>query len=149
MRLNQELNRIKGGTRRGLIKVGFVIKAQSMKNAPIDTSNLRASHYVWWKGGAMETPSYNRNGRDGEEKLTESDLTQLRQAYQEELSRAAAEIRDFEIRIGASAHYALAVHEGDPSANWNNGAPKYLEKAVNTARRVALRMVANDIGFKG
>ena len=103
MRLNQELNRIKGGTRRGLIKVGFVIKAQSMKNAPIDTSNLRASHYVWWKGGAMETPSYNRNGRDGEEKLTESDLTQLRQAYQEELSRAAAEIRDFEIRIGASA----------------------------------------------
>lgn len=43
--LNAQALKIKTATAAGLVDAGLFIKAESMKNAPVDTGNLRASHF--------------------------------------------------------------------------------------------------------
>jgi hypothetical protein len=124
--------------RRGLIKSGLAIKAQSVRNAPIDTSNLRASGFIWYTGQAVPAPMFKMQGRSG----SKADIAKLNASHAAQMAEAQQEIKsDFEIMVGHSAHYALPVHEGDEGANWNSGGPKYLEKSVAQNRAFIMHII--------
>jgi hypothetical protein len=136
--LAKELAKVRKGVRKGLIKAGAVIKAHAVNNAPIDTGNLRASHYLYWRGATVQVPNFRGD-----------DSADLREAMSAELSAAQAQVVDFMVRVGSGAHYALWVHEGNPAYNWNSGGPKFLQRAMESNKSRILTMVANEAKIKG
>ena len=129
---------------RGVLKAAFDIQNHATKNAPIDVGNLRASSYVIWKtGGNPPKPA-----KEGKPSFNKTEFDQLAQ----EAFHEAKKIRDFHpgagdisVVIGFGAFYALFVHEGDPSWNWNDGGPKFLEKALKDRGHMVTRYVYDEV----
>ena len=49
-KLNREISKIRGASRKGLLKASILIKERSMKKTPVDEGNLQASHYIKMRG---------------------------------------------------------------------------------------------------
>lgn len=125
--LNREITGIKRRSRQGLIAAGLVIKADSIRNAPVDTSNLRQSHFVYWQGGSVQAAPNEPGG----------DFARLRISHDATMAEAIAQIGRFSVRIGATAHYAIFVHEGAQGRTPS----KFLERAVRANREEILRLI--------
>lgn len=137
--VNRNLKRLdertKAGVRRGLIKAGFLIKGTSQNLTPVDTSNLKASHYVLWQGAAITPAAWKGEDREVIQRLKESQA----QAYSEGLQK----VGPFNIVVGVSAYYAVYVHE-DLQAFHKVGTAKFLQKAVDQNRSMILRIVQRE-----
>ncbi len=125
--LNREITGIKGRSRQGLIAAGLAIKGDSIRNAPDDTSNLRQSHFVYWQGGSRQPAPTEPGG----------DLAKLRISHDATLAEATAQVGRFSVRVGATAHYAIFVHEGAQGRTPS----KFLERAVQSNRDEVLRLI--------
>lgn len=106
-KLNKEIKTIKGDVQKGLTLWGMTVKAQSMKNTPVDTGNLKGSHYV-----------VSGDGRDdaGGMGFSKSDPSGKRVAQEHagHVSEAAQNVRSKKtpvLEIGCTAFYAVYVHE--------------------------------------
>lgn len=53
--LNKEIRAIRGRTRQGLAAAAAIVKRESQRRTPVDTGNLKASHYIAALGSA-KTP---------------------------------------------------------------------------------------------
>lgn len=135
--LNSQIKKMKTGARRGLLIAGAVIKTESIRRAPIDTSNLRASHFQYF-GGDVPEPDWNSNDPG-------VDLSKLKAGHGRAMqtSKGLLGQKNHVVIIGASAFYALFVHEMPASNNFNSGGPKFLENAVSDNIKSITTIVKN------
>ncbi len=116
---------MKQASYRVIVSVALLILNKSIPKAPVDTGHLRNSSVVLATRGGSAFYSQKRHKviRKWDKPNEESHLTDLR-AFVTQYSGPQAV-------VAFIASYALSVHEGDPSWNWNDGGPKYLERGVN------------------
>ena len=131
-----EIAKIKGATRRGMIKAGVVLKGASIRNSPVDLGNLRASHYVYFSGAFTSKPAYKETSGDDAQKLLGS--------HESEIARAKQEVKGMQVRVGASAFYSLFVHEAPPSTTFSVGGSKFLQKAVSENQGTILKIISDE-----
>lgn len=143
--LNREVEKIEGRTVDGLLEAVLLIKAESMRDTPVDTGNLKAGAYVIWGGGRrkMRSQSNPQEGRLGSGKLgtakrfgrIQSVGAQIAEHHSVISGRMKAYTEPY-AEIGFTANYALEVHEA-LNKNFRVGHAKFLERALlNNQRRV-------------
>lgn len=124
--VNQAIyQQMKKASYRVVVSVALLILNKSIPKAPVDTGHLRNSSVVIASRGGAAFYSQKRHKviRIWDKPAEEELLTGLRgfvTGYPEP-----------QAVVAFIASYALHVHEGDPSWNWNDGGPKYLERGVN------------------
>jgi hypothetical protein len=148
--LNREIAEIRGDARIGLLKAAQVIKGASVRNSPIDLGNLRSSHFVFEsnfrdeKGRSVsvsnssEAPAWTEGPGVQRGKLNAGHSKAMSVARTRSGSGNVVAI------IGASAFYAIFVHEGDPGDNYNSGAPQFLKRAVEDNRSAIIQIVRRE-----
>lgn len=104
--LNKEIKRIEGAGMAGLWDAGLQIQAASQRRVPVDTGNLKGSHYT-----------------RAESKLVRLDKSGNAPDPQGSVPPHAVE-------VGATADYALFVHE-NLEAQHTVGEAKFLERAID------------------
>jgi len=120
--MKKVIARIEEGAREGMMQAAMVIESDSKANAPLDTANLRASHFIYRKG--RSTPEPRILPAKG------VDAAKLKAAFAQTMSKSQAEVKDENtIRVGAAAFYAVFVEYGNPAKNWNSGAPRFMRTA--------------------
>lgn len=122
---NREIEKIEGDVQKGLSLGGLEIKGESMQRTPVDTGNLKNSHYmVSAKGGAADKGGgFNTVDKSGEQVAREHDS---------HVQAAAGEAHSSGkplIELGCTAFYAEQVHE-DLEARHTTGQAKFLENAI-------------------
>ena len=110
--LNKEIAKIKGASMAGLWDVGLQVQASSQKRCPVDTGNLKASHYT--RRGMMD-------------QRLKPTLVRLDESHKFTMPNGRPPSETVE--IGATAEYAMSVHE-NMEANYRVGGPKFLERAI-------------------
>lgn len=134
--LNGSIRGAEKGARKGLIKSGAIIKASSVRNAPIDLGNLRSSHFMYF-GSGFPSPVWKKG--------PSSDLNKLREGHiRAEGTAKARLIGNVVVLVGVSAHYAIFVHEAPPTTNFSQGGPRFLERAVEANKLVIKKIVQNE-----
>jgi len=127
--MQRTVRQIYKGVQLGTVAAAKIIQEKSKENAPVDTSNLRASHYVYFNGGAV--PQSRILPAAG------VDVFRLKQAHAHAMSRAITEIRDDKtVRIGAYAFYALYNELGHKSK------ARFMQRAVSENTNNILRLAA-------
>ena len=139
---NKEVSQIEGDVQAGLITAGAIIKAQSQDNTPVDTGNLRASHYLV-SGRSVEEPNggnFRTTGKKGKPNPSgERVASEHSGSVQAAGARAKAKGYPF-IELGCTAFYAEAVHE-DLSAQHPSGKAKFMEDAIKANVGKALEII--------
>jgi hypothetical protein len=112
------------------VKVGLAIVNKSVPKAPIDTGHLRNSSIVLSTRGAL----YPK----GHKIQTHKKRKVIKEFLEKEENIGTAFLVSFLKKqktptalVSFVALYAPFVHEGNPSFNWNDGGPKFLERGVN------------------
>lgn len=139
--LRKELKKATKGSEKGMIRLGLEIKGISMRNVPIDFGNLRASHYVAWKGNVDSRPVWKKGG-------SQTDLVKLSTNHTRIVGEAVSTLDDGDVQIGVSAHYAAIQHE-NLSFSHTVGGPKFLQNAIDNVTPRALKIIAQDANIKG
>jgi len=128
--LNREVAKMKTGSKQGLIRAGFLIQRGSMQKAPVDTSNLKNSHYTAWGEGKQDNPAFNDQGVSGR-KLTGAELAEIARNHETTTQVAQSKTKGkLQVAVGASAAYALFVHEDMAANHPNGGQAKFLQASV-------------------
>jgi hypothetical protein len=124
-RLSEEISKIEGDVQKGLTLGMLNVKADSMKMTPVDTGNLRASHYLVAGDGItdQETGGFDTSDASGR-RVAEEHSGHIASA----LAGAISHKKPF-VEIGCTAHYAEKVHE-DLEARHVSGNAKFLELAI-------------------
>lgn len=115
-------------TYKGLVRAGLLICRDAVKMAPIDTSNLRQSAYVIGKQSNGNVQK--RQGAKGHIARGVNEVAHVQAEYMSEAADLFSSRYDIAVQVGFTASYAAAVHEGDPTFNWNKGGPQFLQKSV-------------------
>jgi hypothetical protein len=125
--LQKSINKIKGGTERGLVRAGLLIMRKSSTLVPVDTSNLQKSVYIVSNSAVnhVATPNFVNTRRDAA-KQTINRISALNDA------RARVTGSDPKVEVGYSTTYAAAVHE-HVNVPHSVGQAKYLEAAVKSS----------------
>jgi hypothetical protein len=131
--LKKEVKSVISNSKKGLIQVGLLIKASSMRKTPIDLGNLRASHYVVWGGGVDTDGSFVSTGNSKED-------SRLAPDHQTIIALGKSQAGMFGVLVGVSAYYAIYVHE-DLQANHTVGQAKFLESAIGEYAPNALKII--------
>jgi hypothetical protein len=121
--LNRAIAGIQGRTKQGTIKAGLLVKAESMRQTPHDTGNLKGSAYVdwnWGSGGSVGAPAFK--GKSAER--LSSEYSGARGAAKSE----ASGLGDMVVTIGYTAFYAPFVHE--IQKNYRSGNWQFLRNAL-------------------
>lgn len=130
-RLNREIGKIEGDVQKGLSLGMAEIKGDSMENTPVDTGNLKGSHYlVSGKGGTNELGGGNFNTRD-------ASGARVAAEHQGHVSEAKSRVdgkRYPFCEIGCTAHYAEVVHE-NLEAHHPSGKAKFMEDAIRAKQK--------------
>jgi len=127
-RMNLEIAKIRGRTKKGLIKAAYNILRASNLKVPRDLGNLRSSGTVLWGPGTpLKSPSFKDRGgsADVATKLATGHSTTV----QSENAKLPATDVDPIVEVLYSAFYALYVHEKEKNYT-PPGEVKYLEKAL-------------------
>src|SRR5688572_31886572 len=103
--LDREVKGIVGASMAGLWDAGLQIQRASQKRVPVDTGNLKGSHYTR-SGSQLMRLEKKGNAPDPNGSVPPNT-----------------------IEIGATADYAMAVHE-NMERNYRVGGPKFLERAI-------------------
>lgn len=136
--LNQEITKIKGRTKQGLIKASLFVKAESLRQTPIDLGNLRGSAFVDYSWG---------QGPPSGAKFTGPDAGKLSSSHPGIKAAAKAEAKrlgNMVAVIGYTAYYAPFVHEINknylaPGTNW-----QFLRNAIVTNDQKILSIIASE-----
>lgn len=132
--LNKQIKSIEGDIGKGLILGMSLTKADSMKNTPVDTGNLKGSHYlVFNTGEVQQDTSFNTKTKSGQ-KVASQHAGHVSESMSDIKSK-----RGPTAEIGCTAFYAEAVHE-NLEASHITGEAKFMEKAIrkNTNQILAL-----------
>lgn len=153
-RINEEVNKIRGASLRGIVDAGFKIRTEAQKKCPVVTGNLRASAFVsWGSRGVAENSSVGGTfkevpGRTGEAAKRESER---QQTLADSKARVAGATDQAVVEIGFSAVYATRIHElpqagktGKPGAS-TVGEWKFLESALKENESEILNIVAREV----
>jgi len=133
--LRKAVENVYDGARAGMYQGAMVVESKSKGLAPIDTSNLRASHFIFRKDHPAPTPKIIN--------LPGVDVNKLREAFANTMAISSQQVRDKNtVRVGAAAFYALAVEFGNPAWNWKHGGPRYLRSARDSSTAEILRLAA-------
>ena len=128
--LNKELSKINGDITNGLVIGMHVIKAQSMMDTPVDTGNLRGSHYLVASNGKKETEGRTFNTKDKSGARVASE-------HGGHIAQAASDVKSKSIpfvEVGCTAFYAEYVHEDLKASHTKVG---YLTKKQKKAGTIA------------
>lgn len=141
--LNKEIEKIIGNSKAGLISVGFLIKAASMRKAPVDLGNLRASHYVVWQAKSLKGDKPTQKGTSGNFASTGDNKTDRRLVldHPTRIVQGRSAVGKLGVQVGVSAYYAIYVHENSRGANFTVGQSKFLEAAVAEVTPQALSII--------
>lgn len=135
--LDKAITKQRKATKAGLFEAGLIIKADSVKETPEDTSNLAGSAFVMVTGLPTDNASPTFIG-DDKDKMTNS--------FSSALTFGKNIVGKDEEKpvglVGYGAYYALYVHEMPASYNFQNGGPKFLEKSLNKNRKRVLKAIA-------
>lgn len=105
--LHKEIQKIEGDTQKGLTLLGTVIKGDSMRDTPVDTGNLKGSHYLVSGNGKVDQGSGKFDTRDSSGRKVAAEHSGH---VSEAASNAQSKDKPF-IELGCTAHYAEKVHE--------------------------------------
>lgn len=129
-RINEALTQV--GYRYGYrmcVNIALAIANRSIPKAPVDTGHLRNSCVV-----------AANQGKGYEAKTTRTQMAHKNiRSYDRAQQETARAVLDTFLKsstqpiavVSFIAEYAPAVHEGNPSWNWNDGGPKFLEQGAN------------------
>lgn len=123
--LNREIKKIELHTKEGLTEAALVVKADAVRNAPIDLGNLRGSGFIMVTDSPPDNSVPQFTG-DGAGRLAASHTAALGQAR----SIVGKKKNGFVGIVGFSAYYATFVHEMPSYYNFNSGGNKFLQKAL-------------------
>ena len=111
--LNKAISGIIGDVQKGLTLGALKIKGESMEKTPVDTGNLRASHYLVSGDGTRSEHKQDFKPTDSKGKPSKS-AAQVASEHSGHVSEAAsnakAKAKPF-VEIGCTAFYAEKVHE--------------------------------------
>ena len=123
--LNNEIAKVRLHTKEGLTEAALVVKADSVRETPVDLANLRGSAFIMVTGKNTDNKSPSFKGK-GASKLGSGHSRSLVAARQ----LVGSDNKRLKALIGYSANYALWVHEMPSSYNFNQGANKFLLKSL-------------------
>lgn len=148
------VRKIQGHTVQGVLMAGLEVKDSSMKNAPVDTSNLRASTYVVAGGpkeGARRTGTVGERGGKFQssgirtKKVLPATLSKLKSDHTTIRGGMLSKVRKSKepiAAIGFTAFYAVYVHE--IKKKYNEGGHKFLERAVKQNQKRLLNLIKKE-----
>lgn len=132
--LNKEIGNIEGDVQKGLTLGMMVVKGRSMENTPVDTGNLKGSHYLVSRNGIMDqTSGSDFSTRDDSGRQVASEHPGKVDAAKSRIKRK----KDPFVEIGVTAFYGEKVHE-DLQANHPSGKAKFLEDAIKENQQLVL-----------
>lgn len=125
--LNKEISKINGNVQNGLTLGMLMVKADSMSATPVDTGNLRGSHYLVSGDGKVDRSStfVTKKSKSGE-RVSKEHEDHIRSAS----SNAQSKKGPF-CEIGCTAFYAVYVHE-NLEAKHVTGKAKFMEDAIKS-----------------
>jgi hypothetical protein len=149
--LNAQITKRRTATLRGLIKAAFLIEGESKKRTPVDTGNLRASHFVSWENHSPRTPRFSDRDENA------ADLASSFQGTAQAAARIVNKptVREPSVVLGVGAYYGIYVHEdmqADHTKTGKDGQPivigeaKFLENAFNVKRNEAIQIIKREAG---
>ena len=148
--LNSEIKKIRGATRKGLIKATIKVAGDSMRITPIDTSNLVHSIFTVVAGGgepAHETgnPEFKQASPTTKRK---ADVGRLQADHRQNVNEAKAD-GSYLVPIGTigyTAYYAAYVHEMSNDVNWTKSGTgnKFLETSFKQNHKEILNIIQRE-----
>ena len=135
--LNAAIKQKELNLKAGLMEAALVIKADSVRETPIDLGNLRGSAFVIVTEQQPDNPSPSFSGADSGDMASNHSKAMI-----EGQGIVKGNVHDFSAIVGYSANYAFWVHEmpmihkGVPRSKpskgnyWDGGGNKFLEKSV-------------------
>ncbi len=132
--LQREVAKVIGNSKKGLIQVGLLIKAGSMRKTPIDLGNLRASHYVSWDTGQDSSAAFASSG----DSLSDRKLVS---GHSLMLAESKGQAGRLGVQVGVSAFYAVYVHENSRGYSFKVGQAKFFESAIEEVTPQALTII--------
>ena len=123
--LNAAIKQKELNLKAGLMEAALVIKADSVRETPIDLGNLRGSAFVIVTEQQPDNTAPSFSGTDSGEMASNHSKAMI-----EGQGIVKGNVHDFSAIIGYTANYAFWVHEMPANYNFNSGSNKYLEKAV-------------------
>lgn len=130
-RVNEALTQV--GIRLGYricVKVALAIANKSIPKAPVDTGHLRNSCTVAATHGRGADASAGARVQVKHKVIRSFDKSQEEGASGSVMQYLETRTSPTAV-ISFIAMYAPFVHEGNPSFNWNDGGPKFLERGAN------------------
>lgn len=150
--LNKEIKSIEGDIQKGLTLGMMLVKGDSMSGTPVDTGNLRGSHYLVSGNGSVSDEgkkfiTVDKKGKPNKsgEKVASEHPGHVSKAKSNALSK-----RKPFCEIGCTAFYAEAVHEDMEASHvkehktggtFQSGHAKFLQIALADNRDRVLALV--------
>ena len=122
--LNKEIEKIQKGTKAGLTEACLIVKADSVRNTPIDVGNLRSSAFITVTDGKPDNPS--PTFKDDDQGMASRHANVVKQMA----SITDGPPEKYSGVIAYSAFYALWVHEMPEHYNFNSGSNKFLQRSL-------------------
>ena len=145
--LNKEIGKIEGDVQKGLTLGMLVVKGKSMASTPVDTGNLKGSHYLVSRGGVMDqTAGSDFSTQDDSGKKVAAEHSGKVDAAKSRVKRK----KDPFVEIGCTAFYAEKVHEDLQASHMKSdkegnpiqvGKAKFLEDAIKENQQLILDTV--------
>lgn len=147
--LNTEIKKVRGATRKGLIKSVIKVAADSMRITPIDTSNLVHSLYTVVSGGGEQAYEKSNPEFKAESSTTKrkANVGRLQAEHRQDVNEAMTDGSDLVPigTIGYSAYYAAYVHEMQGATYQRPSAqPKFLETAFKQNYKTILDIIQRE-----
>ena len=119
--LRTVVRKLEKGAMNGVNTAAMIIESDSKAMAPVDTANLRASHFIFQKGKSVPQPRILP--------AAGVDVVKLKSAFMQTMAVAQSQVGQNTVRVGAAAFYATNVEYGNPSLNWKRGGPRFMRTA--------------------
>jgi len=132
-----KIDKIKNSLRKGLIKAGLFIQAESQRRTPVKFGNLKASAFtVWDRGGQIDS---RFNDDDG----TKNELEGHHAIAISEATGMVKNSKETEVVVGHSTWYAKIQHYG--KFNHKVGESHYLENAVKNNEAQIMSIIKSSV----
>lgn len=140
--LAKGVRKIQGRTIQGLIKGMIVVMAESQRRTPVDTGNLRASHFLAWRGPDGNLGGINTSPPPfSDEKGGADDATQ---SHMEAVQEAQSMLDTPGVVIGVGASYASYVHEDLEAHHAPGKEAKFLQHAFEEKLPEVLKIIERN-----
>ena len=130
-------------TLRALVALGLKIMGQSRQNCPVQYGNLRASHYVLWRGKGAANQVQGQETQPVFQEGEGVDVARLTSDHAAVMANSAGELGAVPgsvVEVGATAYYAMYVHE-NMEAHHPVGHAKFMSTAVDQVTSEAAQLI--------